>query len=285
MLLQQERLVPLRVTGDSLRRTLPVSAVLITYNETENIRRTLSRLFWCDEIIVVDSFSTDDTVDACRQFGAKVFFKEFEGYGAQKRYAISKASNHWVLCLDADEVLSDALIDEIWREWENATAGEAGLAGAAGLAGVAGPDCAGFLLPMNLVFLGREFTHGRESRRHFLRLFDRRHGNVNEALVHEKIELQGKVRKLRHHILHYSYRDIHQWYVKCDRYTTLGAQEAVRRGKRKGRLAVFFSFPYYFVHYYLVNGNWLNGMEGFYWSAYSALYHFTKYLKIRELQK
>ncbi|TDX01991.1 glycosyltransferase family 2 protein [Dinghuibacter silviterrae] len=267
MLVQQERLVSLRVTGNSLRRTLPVSAVLITYNETENIRRTLSRLFWCDEIIVVDSYSTDDTVDACRLFGAKVFFKEFEGYGAQKRFAISKATNDWVLCLDADEVLSDALIDEICREWED------------------GPRGAGYLLPMNLVFLGREFTHGRESGRHFLRLFNRRHGNVNEALVHEKIELDGTVRKLRHHILHYSYRDIHQWYVKCDRYTTLAAREAVRRGKRKSRLAVFFSFPYYFIHYFVINGNWLNGMEGFYWSAYSALYHFTKYLKIRELQK
>ena len=255
-----------RETAPAPVRLLPISAVIITYNEAENIRRTLSRLCWCDEIVVVDSFSTDDTVAACRAYGARIFHRAFDGYGAQKRYAVAQASNDWILCLDADEVLSDALIAEIRREWES------------------GPRCTGYLLPMNLVFLGREFTHGRESGRHFLRLFHRQYGNVNEALVHEKIEISGRVGKMRHRILHYSYRDIHQWYVKCDRYTTLAATEAVRRGVRKTRLAVFFSFPYYFIHYYVVNGNFLNGMEGFYWSAYSTLYHFTKYLKIRELK-
>lgn len=247
-------------------RTLPISAVIITYNETENIRRTLARLYWCDEIIVVDSFSTDDTAAACREYGGKVYYRAFDGYGAQKRYAVSKASNDWVLCLDADEVLSDGLINELFREWEH------------------GPLCTGYLLPMNLVFLGREFTHGRESGRYFLRLFHRQYGNVNEALVHEKIELRGRVGRMHHRILHYSYRDIHQWYVKCDRYTTLAAKEAVRRGKRKSQLAVLVSFPYYFLYYYIWNRNFLNGIEGFYWSAYSALYHFTKYLKIRELK-
>src|SRR5579859_4130201 len=90
-----------------------LSAVIITYNESRNIRRTLSRLYWCDEIVILDSHSTDDTVAICQEFGCKVYFKAFEGYGTQKRYAVDLAKNDWVLCLDADEVLSDALIAEI----------------------------------------------------------------------------------------------------------------------------------------------------------------------------
>jgi glycosyltransferase involved in cell wall biosynthesis len=99
--------------------TTQVSAVLITCNEGRNIRRTLSKLYWCDEVIVVDSHSTDDTVAICEEFGCRVFLKTFEGYGAQKRYAVLKASNDWVLCIDADEVLSDALIFEIRAELDS----------------------------------------------------------------------------------------------------------------------------------------------------------------------
>ncbi|MBS1662284.1 MAG: glycosyltransferase family 2 protein, partial [Bacteroidetes bacterium] len=123
---------------------LPVSAVIITHNESRNIRRTLSRLQWCDEIIILDSFSTDDTVAICRELGCEIYFRTFDGYGTQKRHAVSLAKNDWVLCLDADEVLSEQLIQEIVHEMKN-------------------PVYSGYRLPMNLVFLGREFCYGKES--------------------------------------------------------------------------------------------------------------------------
>src|SRR5258708_25020501 len=91
---------------------MKISAVIITYNEGGNIRRTLSKLAWCDEIVIVDSYSTDNTADICREFGARIFFKTFEGYGAQKKFAVSRAKNDWILCIDADEVLSDDLCRE-----------------------------------------------------------------------------------------------------------------------------------------------------------------------------
>jgi len=244
---------------------IKVSAVIITYNESRNIRRTLSKLHWCDEIVIVDSFSTDDTLDICREFGCSIFVKTFEGYGAQKKFAVSRASNDWILCIDADEVLSDDLCKEIMMTISK------------------NPSCAGYQVPMNLVFLGREFRYGKESQRYFLRLFNRQSGSFNQALVHEKLELDGKTGRLREKMLHYSYASLRQWNEKCDRYSSLSAREAVKRGKKKSILAVLSALPYYFFRYYFIDRNFLNGLEGFYWSILSAQYHFLKYVKIREL--
>lgn len=249
-------------SGDS---SIKVSAVIITYNESRNIRRTLSKLHWCDEIVVVDSFSTDDTLDICREFGCKIFFKAFEGYGSQKKFAVSKAKNDWILCIDADEVLSEDLCKEIQTTMMKK------------------PSFTGYQFPMNLVFLGREFRYGKESQRYFLRLFNRQAGNYNQALVHEKLELEGKTARLNKKMLHYSYANLRQWNEKCERYSSLSAREAVKKGKKKSIIAVLIALPYYFFRYYFLERNFLNGLEGFYWSVFNAQYHFLKYVKIREL--
>jgi len=242
-----------------------VSAVIITHNESRNIGRTLSRLYWCDEIVVVDSYSTDNTVDICREFNCRVYFRDFDGYGAQKRYAAGLAKNDWILSLDADEVLSEMLIREIIQEFKK------------------GPAFSGYRLPMNLVFLGREFRHGKESQRYFLRLFRKTRGKFNEATVHEQIELPGHTGKMKHALQHFSYANIGDWHAKMERYTTMGAEGAVKKGKNKSFFALVVALPYYFLRYYLLEGNFLNGQEGFYWAVLSAHYHFTKYVKIREI--
>ena len=243
---------------------MPISAVIITHNEERIIRRTLSRLYWCDEIVIVDSFSTDDTVAICQEFGCRIFFKKFEGYGLQKRYAVSLTRNDWVLSLDADEVLSPELVCEIQNEFKTR------------------PSCSGYALPMNLVFLGREFRHGKENGRYFLRLFRKSRGNFNKSRVHERIELAGTVAKLKSPLKHYSYDNLAHWYTKMEHYTTLSAQEALKQGKSRSRLQLVFALPYYFLRYYFLERNFLNGLEGFYWSVFNSYYHFTKYAKIRE---
>ncbi|HEY6898993.1 MAG TPA: glycosyltransferase family 2 protein [Puia sp.] len=245
---------------------LPVSAVIITHNESRNIRRTLSRLQWCDEILILDSFSTDDTVTICRELGCQVYFRTFDGYGTQKRHAVSLAKNDWVLCLDADEVLSEQLVDEIIHEMES------------------GPAYSGYRLPMNLVFLGREFRYGKESQRYFLRLFNRKLGNFNEDTLHERIELHGKIGKMENRILHFSYRSLQQWLEKCNRYTTMGAEGAAKKGKTKSFLTILVSLPFHFTRYFFVERNILNGPQGFYWSVLCTVSHFVKYVKMRELQ-
>lgn len=243
----------------------PVSAVIITRNESRNIRRTLSRLYWCDEIVILDSYSTDDTVEICREFGCRIFFRAFDGYGTQKRHAVALAKNDWILCIDADEVLSEELIGEILGEMKG------------------NPHCDAYSLPMNLVFLGREFRYGKESQRYFLRLFNRNTGNFNADTLHEKIEIAGTVGKMNHRILHYSYHSLQQWLEKCNRYTTMGAEGAAKRGKRKSLLTIIACLPFHFTRYFFLERNILNGAQGFYWSVLCTISHFVKYVKTREI--
>jgi glycosyltransferase involved in cell wall biosynthesis len=245
---------------------LKISAVIITWNEEKIIRKTLSRLSWCDEIIIVDSHSTDKTVAICKEFGCDVYTRTFDGYGSQKQFAIARATNDWVLCLDADEIPTEELVQEI-RSIRPDTA------------------YAGFSFPMNLVFLDKEFRHGKESGRYFTRLFNRQKGGVTCDRVHESFKVEGQVKKLEHTILHYSYTSIHQCIEKLNRYSALSAEIAYGKGKRKSALAVFMGLPFNFFKYYLLERNCLNGMKGFYWSVFSAYYHFMKYVKLNELNQ
>jgi glycosyltransferase involved in cell wall biosynthesis len=244
-----------------------VSAVLIAFNEEKIIRKTLSQLYWCDEIIVVDSYSTDNTVSICREFGCKIYFREFNGYGAQKRYAVSRATNDWVLCIDADEVLTEPLIAELTDN-----IGEFS-------------QYSGFSFRMNLVFLGKEFLHGKESDRYFLRLFNKQCGLITEDKVHESIRVTGPVKRFQHTIRHYSYTSFHQCIEKLNRYSTYSAEMAFQKNKSKSLLEILFGLPYNFLKYYILERNFLNGLTGFYWSVVSSYYHFLKYVKLRELRK
>ncbi|MFT3825116.1 MAG: glycosyltransferase family 2 protein [Chitinophagaceae bacterium] len=255
----------------SLRPLLPsfvrVSAVIITYNEEKVLRRTLSRLYWCDEIIIVDSNSTDNTVGIAREFGCKVFSRAFDGYGSQKKFAVAQASNDWILCVDADEVLSAELVQEIRDTLTEDT------------------PYAGFSMPMNMVFLNKEFVYGKESGRYFLRLFNKRKGSFNDAKVHEGLHLEGPTKKLQHYIKHYSYTSLHQYLEKCNRYSSYSADMAFSKGKNKSLFLILMALPFNFFKYYMLERNFMNGTKGFYWSVLSAYYHFLKYLKVKELQQ
>jgi glycosyltransferase involved in cell wall biosynthesis len=241
-----------------------VSAVIITHNEAINIRRTLGQLWWCDEIIVVDSFSTDNTIEVCRQYGCAVYQRAFDGYGAQKQYAVSLEKNDWVLCIDADEVLTNELVDEIQQEMMS-------------------PAAQGYLVPMRFVFMGKQFKFGKESWRYFLRLFNKQSGTFNHLKVHEKIELAGSTKKLKYNILHYSYRDVSQYFEKFNKYSSYGAEMSHGQGKKRSLALIVCAIPLNFFKYYFIERNFLNGLSGFYWSVFNAFYHFVKYIKIREI--
>lgn len=253
------------LSSDSERNPHKISAVIITYNEELNIRRTLSRLTWCDEIVILDSYSTDKTVDICYEFGCKVYYRSFDGYGTQKREAVAKAKNDWVLVIDADEVLSDELIKEMQSSVAHAQ------------------DHAAFSIPMNLVFLNKEFVFGRESRRYYTRLFNRRKGGFTADKVHEGIVVDGPVKKFKSTIKHYSYTSLHQCLEKCNKYSTLSSDMAFKKGKNKPVLILLFALPFNFFKYYFLDLNFLNGLKGFYWSVFSSYYHFAKYVKLNEL--
>lgn len=242
-----------------------VTAVIITYNEELNIRRTLSRLAWCDEIVILDSYSTDNTINICKEFDCKVFYRSFDGYGTQKQAAVAEASHDWVLVIDADEVLSEELVHEMQQALSGNT------------------DQAAFSIPMNLVFLNKEFKVGREANRFYIRLFNRRKGGFTADTVHESILVNGTVQKLSSTIKHYSYTSLHQCIEKCNKYSTLSSEMAFRKGKNKSVPLLLMALPFNFFKYYLLDLNFANGLKGFYWSVFSTYYHFAKYVKLNEL--
>jgi glycosyltransferase involved in cell wall biosynthesis len=244
-----------------------VSAVIITFNEESLIERTLNQLWWCDEIIIIDSFSTDKTTDICEEFGCSVFSRAFNGFGEQKAFGVSKAKNDWVLCIDADEVLTESLIDEIRNALKN------------------DEKTVAYSIPRNLVFMKRVFRHGKETSSEVIRLFNKNKGSWDGSIVHEKVDVNGPVKNLKHKILHYSYHDYHQFLSKINLYSTLGAQKLFERGAKKSRMLTVLAIPFNFVRYYFIDRNFLNGYQGFSWAILNTCYHFVKYLKLEELRK
>lgn len=243
----------------------PVSAVMITHNEAINIRRTLSQLSWCDEIIVVDSFSSDGTDRIAKDMNCRVIRRVFESYGEQKSFAIALSRNDWVICLDADEYLTSELVEEIKQEMEQPE------------------NIQAFAFRSNLVFRKQRFRFGRESSRLVVKMFNKKTCCMSDDRVHEKIIVKGRVKNLKGRLLHYSYRDITQYFVKFDRYTDWGAEKYFLRGKRKSKQVILISLPYYFLKYFLKDRNFLNGMNGFYWSTLMTFYHYVKYIKLEDL--
>lgn len=227
---------------------------------------SLPRLSWCDEIIVIDDHSTDQTAAVARDFGATVHHRHFDGFGTQKRFGVSLTSNNWVLNIDADEVLSEELIREI-KELQ--------------------PDdeTVAFRLPVRHVFLGKAFLYGKESRYMHLRLFNKQQGNFDEAKVHEKVRVKGKTADLNNIVLHHSYRDLSHYFRKFNHYTDIGAQKLKEKNRTRSLPLCIMGFPFYFIKHYFVYGNILNGREGFVWSYLNAWYHTVKYLKLYELNK
>ena len=242
---------------------IPISAVVITRNEESNLPRCLRSLSFCDEIVVLDSGSTDRTREIASGVGARVSERPFTRYGEQKSHAASLASHDWVFSLDADEEVTPELAAEI-------------------IALIQNPELKGIWIRSRLVFLGRVFRFGRESRVRVLRIFRRSAGDFDRAAVHEKVLLQSGARTVttRHHIHHFSYPDLAHYFQKMNRYTTLGAENlAGKTGLVRASLHLLLT-PFKFLQFYLQHLNILNGLEGLAWSLLSTLAYLLKFTKV-----
>jgi glycosyltransferase involved in cell wall biosynthesis len=245
-----------------------VSVTVITRNEASNIGDALASVAWSDDVVVVDSESTDDTVEIARAHGARVFVNAWPGYGAQKNYAADLARHDWILSLDADERVTPALA----REIQQALARE--------------PSVSGYRIPRVARHLGRwiRTTDWYPNRK--LRLYDRRRARWDETQrVHETLHLKGQVGTLRSELEHHTYRDLSHQLTTLDRYSTLAARDLHEQGVRARALDVVVLPPLTFFRNYVARRGFLDGLPGLIVSAQNAHYVLLKYAKLWELQR
>lgn len=248
-----------------------ITAVVITYNEEARIAQCIQSLILvADEIIVVDSYSTDTTSLQCKNLGVLRFIEHpFEGYGAQKNFGIEQASHDLILSLDADEVLSDSLIESIKTLKNKSTLFDAY-----------------FCNRLNN-YCGKWIRHGGWYPDRKLRLWDRRNGLWDDSPVHENVKLDAgaSVGVLHGDILHYSYTSVTDHIRQLNNYTDLSAKQMMIKGKRGTICTALFRSIWKFIHDYCIKLGILDGYYGFVVAVISSFTTFLKYVKLVELRK
>lgn len=242
-----------------------LSVILITKNESHNIRACLQSVAWADEIIVVDSGSTDETVAVAREFTQHVYTHDWPGFGAQKNRALGYAGKDWVLSLDADERVTPELRSQI----------EKALGGAA-------ED--GFYLPRLSQFCGQFVRHSGWYPDYVLRLFKRGKGRFSDDLVHESVKLQGAAGRLSSPLLHYSYMSEADVNRKIEQYATAAALQMFKNGKAVTRADASMRGGWAFVRTYLLRLGFMDGMAGLGIARMNARTTYLKYKKLKALQ-
>ncbi|MCI0706129.1 MAG: glycosyltransferase family 2 protein [Ignavibacteriae bacterium] len=245
-----------------------LSVIVITKDEEANIQECLASVQWADEIIVVDSGSTDKTVQYAHKHTKKVYKKEWEGFGATKAFALSKAKCEWVFSLDADERVTPELADEIRSVVQHNVASHTG-----------------FSVPRKAFFLGKWIKHCGWYPGRVVRLFRRKHGRFTPSQVHEAIAVNGTIGVLRSDLLHYTDPSLQHYFQKFNRYTTLAAEDLLSKGERFSFDKMLFRPFWTFLRMYILRRGFLDGVEGFMLCVLSSCYVFTKYAKLRELRR
>lgn len=243
----------------------PLSVAIITLNAAAQLEACLKSARFADEIVVVDSGSSDGTQALAERYGARVIQQDWLGFGPQKQFAVEQASHDWVLCLDADERVTPQLQASIENALKN-------------------PSTAAFRFPRKNRFLGRYLKHGEGYPDWSLRLFDRRQARWSADAVHEKVETQCSVGELPGDLLHDSAESLAAYLAKQNRYTTLAADMAFAAGKRASFARIVFSPLLRFLKLYFVRQGFRDGLPGLIHIAIGCFNSFVKYSKMLERQ-
>jgi len=245
---------------------MPLSVAIITSNPASQLERCLASVAFADEVVVVDSGSTDGTVELAARRGARVVRKEWLGFGAQKQFAVDAASHDWVLCLDADECLSTELREAIVAELK-------------------APRGFVYAVPRRNRFLGRWLKHGEGYPDWNVRLFHRGHARWGNEPVHEKIATRSPVLRLRGDLLHDSAETLEKYLDKQNRYTSLQAESLRAAGRRTNACQLVLSPVLRFVKFYLWRLGFLDGVPGLVHIAIGCMNSFNKYAKLKALER
>jgi len=244
---------------------MKITATIITLNEERKIVRSIESLRCCDEILILDSGSTDRTVELATNLGARVVEAGWRGYAGQKNWAAEQASHDWILSLDADEALSEALEAEIWNLKKT------------------GPQYDAYTMPRLAKYLGRWILHSGWYPDRKVRLYDRRKAKWVGEFVHESVVPGGRVGHLESNILHFTCDSLSEHLRTLDRYTTLAAEELVSRKVHVPIVKLIFDPAWTFVKSYFLQRGFLDGVEGLFICYMAAFYTFLKYAKARNM--
>ncbi len=252
--------------GDNDFPKAKVTVIVPCYNEEDVIAECLESLSFADEILVVDSFSTDRTVEIARRHTDRILQHEFWSHGAQNNWAIPQAKHDWVMIVDADERVTPELAEEIRALLRD-------------------PDRDGYYVRRRNFFLGREIRHGTWGGDRVLRLFHRGSGRYQELHVHSRVELRGRAGQCRGALLHHTFRSLEDYGRKIHRFSRGGARNEYERGRRSGAWRMLGHGAGRFFKSYVLKGGFLDGTEGFLVAYMEADHALLKYAKLWEMQR
>ena len=253
----------------STRNELPtLSIVMIVKNEAHQIERTLKKLDWADEIVVIDAFSTDGTMDVCRKYASRIYQLPWEGFSKQRQRSIDFAKDQWIFSIDADEIVSDELRREILMTIQNT-------------------EKSGFWVPRQTFYLGRWINHSGWFPDYQMRLFKRNAAFIEQRAVHEGFSVRGDTGKLSGVLYHYPYQTLSHHLEKINDYTTLAVEEKIqqRNGKPVHWYHLVFNPLSTFLRMFFVNKGYKDGFQGFILALFSAFYTQALYAKVWEQLK
>jgi glycosyltransferase involved in cell wall biosynthesis len=244
-----------------------LSVILITKNEAANIRACLESVAWADEIVVVDSASSDDTVAIAKELGARVYIHDWPGFGIQKNRALGYATKDWVLSLDADERVTPELCAEIEAVLRKE------------------PTADTYLVPRLSNYCGRFMRHSGWYPDLLHRLFKRGKACFSDDLVHERLIVEGEAGRLQGLLLHYAFDDMEEVLHKVNQYSTAGAAMMQRRGRKASLTGAVLRGIWSFIRTYVLRGGFLDGREGFMLAVSNAEGTYYRYLKLMLLNQ
>lgn len=243
---------------------MPISVSIICFNEEKKIRRCLESVKWADEIIVLDSFSTDKTLDICREYTDKIHQHEFDGHIQQKNRAIDLCSNDWVFCIDADEVVTEKLRDSILKIDTNNS------------------DYYGFAVPRKVFYLGKWINHGGWYPDYKIRFFNKKYGRWGGVNPHDTVIVKGKTSFLKGDLQHYSYENISAHLNQINKFTDIMAREYEALSKKASVINLTIRPFIKFFKMYFIKLGFLDGRRGFIIAIIASFYVFMKFVKLFE---
>lgn len=244
-----------------------ISVVITTFNAEKTIKTCLDSVIWADEVIVLDSYSDDGTLEILSNYpDVKLFQQEFKGYARQKQDVIDRAGHDWVLLLDADECLTPKAMKKI-QQWQNKQ-----------------PKADAYNMP-RIEWVFWHWAHPWVKRNEFIRLFRKSKSHMSRDLVHESIQVDGVAKRLYAPFKHYGETSIQVKLDKINRYSELSAQQKFERGKRCTPMRLFFYPVFYFFRQYFIKRQIFNGVAGVVNATLNSYYAYLKYAKLYELQQ